>query len=132
MRLDNSVLVPQHEQPGLLFWSASLVRNNEKRARWHHAGNRPHFGLRIGHVEGVCMCVFCVCVCPSLPATSLSVPLAVSPGTKGQRSHALFANGCSALFKNPFTVSWRLTQSASSQPCTPPTKQQSGNATLAP
>ena len=43
MRLDNPVLVPQHEQPGLLFWSASLVGNNEWGAQWRHTGNHPHF-----------------------------------------------------------------------------------------
>lgn len=97
MRLDNPALVPQHEQPGLLFWSASLVGNNEWGAQWCHTGNRPHFWLRIGHAGRVWICVFCawwwvVCVCVgvcSFPPLILSAPLAVSPRTKGQRSSTL-------------------------------------------
>lgn len=65
---------------GQHLWS--LTMNGE--AQWRHTRNRPHLWLRIGHAESVC-----VCVCPQLPATGLSVPLVVSPGTKGQRSHTL-------------------------------------------
>lgn len=59
MRLENPALVPQHKQPGLLFWSASLVFNNEWGEQWRHTGNHPHFWLRIGHAERVWICVFC-------------------------------------------------------------------------
>ena len=135
MRLDNPALVPQHEQPGLLFWSASLVGNNECGVQWRHTGNHPPFWLRIGHAESECVDVFVLCmvvvvvvgggrVC-SFPPVILSTPLAISPRTKGQRSCTLFANGCSALFKNPFTISWRLTQLPSGEPTRQPLKAPS-------
>lgn len=119
MRLDNPVLVPQHKQPSLLFWSASLVVNNEWRAQWRHDGNHPHFqGENKTWRESVSAASrhWSECAAPCKPRDKRTEVL-----------HA-FANGCSALFKNPFAVSWRLTQSSSSQQCTPPTNQQhSGN-----
>lgn len=54
MRLDNPALVLQHKRLGLLFWSASLVVNNE----WECSGvtgNHPHSRLPIGLAEsGFC------------------------------------------------------------------------------
>lgn len=49
------------------------------------------------------------------PVTRQTVLPSVS-WTKGQRICTLYATGCSALFQNPFTVSWRPTQSHTPTP----------------
>ena len=85
--------------------------------------------------ESVHVCVFCALVgvrCVSVASRHWSECAAhCKPWDKRTEVPHAFANGCSALFKNPFTVSWRLTQSPSSQPHTP-TNQYSGSAMLAP
>lgn len=70
--------------------------------------------------ESVCMCVFCAGgLCMSVASRHWSECAAhCKPRDKRTEVPHAFANGCSALFKNPFTVSWRLTQSPRNQLCT--------------
>jgi len=116
MRLDNPELVPQHKQPGMLFWSASLVVNNEFGVRWRHW--KPSTLLTANRTcrENVRMWVLCGWeggLCVSIACRYRSECAACcKPQDKRTEVPCAFANGCSALFKNPFTVSWRLTQIA--------------------
>lgn len=76
------------------------------------------------HRESVHVCVLCGRGAVSVASRHWSEWAArCKPRDKRTEVLHAFANGCSALFKNPFTVSWRLTQSPSSQPCTPLTNQ---------
>lgn len=116
MRLDNPELVPQHRQPALLFWSASLGANNEWGA-WSGVTLDTIHTLRIEHGERVCMHFARVCVCggavSAAPPWSECVARSKPRDKRTEVLHA-FANGCSAVFENPSAVSWRLAPSSDS------------------
>lgn len=69
MRLDNPARAPQHQRPGLLFWSASLAGNNEwaSAVASHWKSSAPLTENRTcRECVDVCVCVLngsWVCVC---------------------------------------------------------------------